>query len=299
MKKSYFHVFANGGETDGFICSEEDFRAAFNRVGISAYISDVTILAFSIEETHPHFLIFADKEHCIEFSKSYERSTTQYIIASRGPNNGVNLKLSMYEIEAEDYLMNVASYVIVQPTKDGKRIMPYEYLWGTASLYFRANLKILPWYYDADGNRQMETSISELSFPERWSILKTRKEIPGEWKICNRILLPTNYVDIGRYEAIFKTHNCFRTFMSSGRRQDEPIMLQMSKVQSPTMDDLEARRICNDTSLSLFGHSSLSKLSVQERISLAQVMRHDSGISVRQLSSLLHIPVPELKKFIH
>lgn len=298
MKKSYFHLFANGGETGCFIISGEDFKAAFNRVGVCAFHSNVSVLAFSIEETHPHFLIFGEREDCIEYMKSYELSTLRYIVATRGTKGDVDFKMSLYEVDSEEYLMNVAAYVIVQPTKDGKRVLPYDYLWGTASLYFRNNPRLLPWLYDADGNRLPEIEMSVVPVQTRWKILNTRKEVPGNWKVCNGLLLPTNYVDIARYEAIFKTHNCFRSFMSCGKRQDDSIFAKMSNAQPPVMDDLEARRICADASNSLFGHSSISKLTVQERISLAQFLRHDTGISVRQLARLIHIPMPELRKFI-
>lgn len=297
MKKSYYHVFANGGESNGFIISDDDFYAAFNRVGVCAYQSEASVLAFSIEETHPHFLLYGTEEACSDFMKTYERSTLQYIVATRGSGDNVYFRMSMYEVDSEDYLMNVASYVIVQPTKDGKKVMPYDYKWGTASLYFRSEDTILPWYI-RDKNFVEEKSLSELTLAEKRSLLHSRKEVPSKWKVCNGFLLPTNYVDVSKYEAIYKTHNCFRTFMNSGKKHDDSIVSQMAKIQTPMLEDLEAKRICAETSLRLFGHTSLSQLSVPERISLAQVLRNDHGASVRQIASLLRIKLSELRKFV-
>lgn len=297
MKKSYYHVFANGGESNGFIISKDDFYAAFNRVGVCAYHSGVFMLAFSIEESHPHFLLYGTKEECSNFMKAYERSTLQYIVATRGNGDNVCFRMSMYEVDSEDYLRNVASYVVVQPTKDGKRVMPYDYKWGTASLYFRAEDTIQPWYI-RDKNIVEEKSLGELTLAEKRSLLHSKKEVPDEWKVCNGFLLPTNYVDIGMYEAIYRTHNCFRTFMNSGKKHDDSIIAQMAKVRGPALEDLEARRICAETSQKLFGHTSISKLSIPERISLAQVLRNDYGVSVRQISSSLHIKLSELRKFV-
>lgn len=298
MKKSYYHVFANGGESYGFIISNDDFYAAFNRVGVCAYHSGVSVLAFSIEETHPHFLLYGTEEVCSDFMKAYERSTLQHIVATRGNGDNVCFRMSMYEVDSEDYLMNVASYVIVQPTKDGKRVMPYDYKWGTASLYFRSENTILPWYIQ-DKNLVEEKALEELTLAEKRSLLHSRKGVPSKWKVCNGFLLPTNYVDIGMYEAIYRTHNCFRTFMNSGKKHDDSIIAQMAKVQTPMLEDLEAKRICAETSQKLFGHTSLSSLSVQERISLAQVLRNNYGASVRQIASLLRIKLSELRKFVN
>lgn len=298
MKKSYYHVFANGGKSNGFITSNDDFYAAFNRVGVCAYHSGVSVLAFSIEETHPHFLLYGTKEVCSDFTKAYERSTLQHIVATRGNGDNVCMRMSMYEVDSEDYLMNVASYVIVQPTKDGKKVMPYDYKWGTSSLYFRSEDTILPWYIHNKKLVEAKT-IGELTLAEKRSLLHSRKEVPSEWKVCNGFLLPINYVDIGMYEAIYRTHNCFRTFMSSGKRHDDTIIAQMAKVQTPMLEDLEAKRICAETSQKLFGHTSLLKLSVPERISLAQVLRNNYGASVRQIASLLRIKLSELRKFVN
>lgn len=297
MKMSYYHVFANGGESNGFIISDDDFYAAFNRVGVCTYHSGVSVLAFSIEETHPHFLLYGTEEACSDFMKTYERSTLQYIVATRGSGDNVYFRMSMYEVDSEDYLMNVASYVIVQPTKDGKKVMPYDYKWGTASLYFRSEDTILPWYI-RDKEFVEEKTLGELTLAEKRSLLHSRKEVPSKWKVCNGFLLPTNYVDISKYEAIYKTHNCFRTFMNSGKKHDDSIVSQMAKIQTPMLEDLEAKRICAETSLRLFGHTSLSQLSVPERISLAQVLRNDHGASVRQIASLLRIKLSELRKFV-
>lgn len=43
----------------------------------------------------------------------------------------------------------------------------------------------------------------------------SRRCLPPDYLVCNGVVLPTNYVDVRRFENIYKTHNCFRTFMAS------------------------------------------------------------------------------------
>ena len=55
-KKNYYHLFANGDDARDFILDEEDFFAAFNRFGVCAAATGVTVLSFSVEDSHPHAL---------------------------------------------------------------------------------------------------------------------------------------------------------------------------------------------------------------------------------------------------
>ncbi|MCQ2064272.1 MAG: hypothetical protein MJY66_00250 [Bacteroidaceae bacterium] len=86
----YFHLFANGDDARNFIISETDFFAAFNRVGVCAANSEAKVVSFSIEDTHPHILLFGTEKECTKFKKAYLISTMRYIAATRG---------SMYDVK--------------------------------------------------------------------------------------------------------------------------------------------------------------------------------------------------------
>ncbi len=70
--KSFFHLFADGALSAGFILSIKDYIAVMNIIAVCAANSGATVVAFSIEDTHPHFLLFATREECVRFLEMFE-----------------------------------------------------------------------------------------------------------------------------------------------------------------------------------------------------------------------------------
>lgn len=298
MMKKYYHLFANGDDAKNFITSEDDFKAAFNRIAICSHISGAKVLSASVEDSHPHALLWGTYQACMSFRDKYEGMSMRHIIRTRGSSDGVRLHCELYEITDEQYLRNVAAYTIVQATKDGKAVMPYDYLYGTGALYFRKPWSVLPWIVDSSSEILPQKKISELSYREKRSYFPHTVDLPGDWLVCNGFILPTNYVDIKAYESIFVTHNCFRAYLCSGKSKDEPIIRTMAHTYGVTIEDFEARRLCEEACLELFGKRTTRHIQPEERLLLAQTLRQRHRLSFRQLSMLSKIPENELRKYI-
>lgn len=298
MEIKYFHMFANGDDAKNFITSEEDFKAAFNRFAICSHKTEATVLSFSIEDTHPHALLRGTLDECTRFAKNYEEISKRSIARKRGSLDGVNLHCELYEINDERYLRNVASYTIVQATKDGKPVMPYDYLYGTGALYFRSKHTILPWMIEGDHKITDPQRFGDLTIREKLKLCTSKATLPDNWLVCNGYILPTNYVDIQGFEQIFKTHNCFRTFLCSGKNKDEEIMNRMSFTRGVALDDMEARKLCADMCIDLFDCATTYTLSTDQRILLARQLKKNFNIAYRQLANLVKIPEGELRKYV-
>ena len=130
-----------------------------------------------------------------------------------------DIRVLAFNIEDEYYLRNVGTYIIIQPTKDGKDILPFDYKWGSACLYFRRGPYVPPWYFDAKGNIMSPRPLSSYTYDRKRAILHSRHAAPDEWLVCNDILLPSNYIDVGRFESIYATCNRYRVFLSSSRQR--------------------------------------------------------------------------------
>ena len=294
----YYHMFANGDDAKNFITSEREFKAAFNRVGLCAFITGVIVVAFSIEDSHPHILLWGTYEDCLKFKMLYESMSIRCIARRRGSADGVVLHCELYEVTDESYLKNVATYTIVQATKDGKAVMPYDYLYGTGALYFRNEFSVLPWLIDNFGKVTEPVKFGSLKDKEKSEYCWSKTYVPDEWLVCNGFILPTNYVDIRRFESIYRTHNCFRAFLSSGKNSDAPIAAKMAEIRGVQIEDLEARRICETVSFDLFSKRTARHLNTEERLQLAQTLRSRYHLAHRQLSFLTYIPESELRKYI-
>lgn len=124
--------------------------------------------------------------------------------------------------------------------------MPYDYLYGTGALYFRSRYSVLPWLIDDNGNVCTPVPLASLTLQERCSLCGTRARMPEEWTTCNGFILPTCFVDVTRFEEIYRTHNCFRVFLSSRKAMDVDLMAKMSEV----------RGVMSETVSKKFHHSS-------------------------------------------
>lgn len=297
-KKNYYHLFANGDDAKNFITSEQDFKTAFNRFALCQHLTGVKVLSFSIEDSHPHALLWGTEEQCQNFKNHYESLSKKCIVGRRGSLDGVNFHCELYIIEDDEYLMNAASYTIIQATKDGKAVMPYDYRYGTGAVYFRNGYAVLPWMVGDDGNVSKPVRFGDLSDKEQRALLGSHKKIPYDWLVCNGFVLPTEFVDIKGFESIFRTHNCFRAFLASPKSRDAQILMKMAEVRGLNYDDMEARALCRQICIDLFGKETTRHLTAGQRLTLAQALRSKYQITYRQLGALVHIPESELRKYV-
>lgn len=294
----YFHVFANGDDARNLVICESDFAFQFNLVGISAFRTGLNVVAFSVEDSHPHFLLYGTYEQTVSFKHYYETSTRHHIVSKRGNLDGVNFELTIDAIDSTDYLKNVGCYICVQPTKDGKRVMPYDYPWGSASMYFRSGRHIPIWYIDSDNKLLTASRFGDLPSAEKRKLLGVRNTIPDDWLICNGLILPENYVNVKMFENIYLTHNCYRTFLSSGQSKHHPVIERMAMVRGVRLDDLEARTLCRELCMVLFNKETARTLTTTQRMTLAVELRKRFSLTLRQIATLVRLPEIELSKYM-
>lgn len=297
-RSGYFHLCSDGALSPRFLICEDDFRVAFNLVGVCAANCGAIILSFSLEDTHLHVLAYGTKESCASFKAMYETSWTHHIGRTRGSRQDAAIDLEIIPVDDRDHLMNAGTYTIIQPTKDGKQIMPYDYRWGTGSMYFRSQGHRSLWTCDNAGNKLEIVKAEDIPYKKLCSILGSRRAIPDEWCLCKGILLPDNYVDVAHFERIYKTANCFRVFLASSRNRDQEILERIAAYRGVAMEDTEARKHCHEISKQLFGVTNVRLLDSMQRIQLAQELRSKWHLSARQISSLVMLKYSEVCKYI-
>ena len=297
--KQFFHFCANGAETKNFIISESDYYANFNLIGVCAANSPVRVVSFSIEDSHPHGLLWGTLFECQSFVSRYEDQSRRFATRTHPKGTPFVFQCELFPIEDEMYLKNVATYTIIQPTKDGKPVMYYDYLWGTGSMYFRDKNHIPIWLIDNNGIILEPVPFGSLTEREKREILRSRVlTIPDDWLVCNGFILPSNYVDVKRFEGIYKTHNTFRVFTSSPKQREEEMLRVMSNYRGVSLEDLEARRICGEVCKQMFGCRDPRRLDSPRRINLAQRLRRQYRLSFRQLSTLVYVPEYEIRRYV-
>ena len=298
IRYQYFHLCWDGALTPWFIKSPADYYAAFNLIGVCAAHCRVRILAFTIEDTHIHILMIGTYDDCYAFKIMFERSYHRHVTKTRGTLLKAKVDIDILPIDDENYLMNVGTYTLVQPTKDGKPVLPFDYQWGTASMYFRRAGHISVWRFNEDNEICAPVKAGSLSYSVVRKIACSKRRIPDDWMICNGFIMPENYVDVEQFENIYRTHNCYRTFLSSGNKQAMEVQKRMADYLGVSFDDSEAIKRCSEMSESLFGTNKVSFLDAVQRIELAQRLRKSYHLSFRQLSKLVQLPLSEIQKFV-
>ena len=298
--KRYFHLCADGVKARNFIQGKKDFIAAMNIIALCAANSGAVVVSFSLEDTHPHFLLYGTLAECSDFARMFETVYGHYAASTRSGGADLAMEIELYPADTdEQHLMKVAAYTIIQPTKDGKRVMPYDYPWGTASLYFRTEGYIPVLMRDGRGGVFSPVTFGSMGYMQRRGILHSRKySIPGSWLVCNGVILPDNYVDAARFESIFKTHNCFRVFQAGSKAMEKEILLHIAAVRGVAIEDSQARRLCGDECLRLFGFRDPRRLESLDKIRLAQNLRTAHRLTFRQLSTLVRLPEYELRRYV-
>lgn len=298
MEKKYYHYYSDGKLSVELFITKSDYVAALNRLAVcAARFRDVAVVAFTFEDTHVHFLLYCLEEDGKVFCDLFKRLTMIYLSHSRGGRPvDLRIQFDVEEIEDEHYLKKVGVYVIVQPTKDGKGIMPYDYPWSSAPLYFRGEKAVPVWSVDRNGVVQDTGRIGDMKTRDRRKQFKTVVRLPDEWSICNGMVLPSNYVDVNRFENIYRTHNAFRAFMS--RSSDSEMIQQAASVKGVSLSDYEMRETCRKACRELFGVRDVRALDSVKRLELARQLRRRYLISVKQLARIVHVPVEELERFL-
>lgn len=299
MNKHYYHLCANGADVRHFILSVADYHAVFNIIGVCAANTDVVVVSFSIEDSHPHILLYGTLADCARFREMFESLYRHYAYKTRKGQVPVVFRCDLYWIDDINYLRNVAVYTIIQATKDGKPVMHYDYRWGTGSLYFRSGRPASIWQTDSEGLVHDPVPFSSLTVRARRALLHSRRwSIPDDWLVCNGLILPENYIDIKRFEQIYQSHNRFRVFLASPRKIEQEMLEKMAEARGVAFEDMEARRICGDECKMKYGFRDPRKLDGRHRIDLAQYLRTQYRFTLRQIASLVFLPESEVQRYV-
>ena len=299
-KQDFFHITAKGADARHFITCPADYYAAFNLIGVCAANTRVVVVSFSIEDSHPHILLWGTYKDCMAFKLMFETLYKHYAAATRSGGSELVLNCELYPIEGdENYLLNVAIYTVIQPTKDGKPIMFYDYRWGTGSMYFRNGYYTPVWYFDDNGEiRKPERFGDQDSLAKRALLHSRHYTIPDDWLVCNGFILPDNYIDVARFEGIYQTYNRYRVFASSPKKREDEMTAKMAEFRGVTFEDLEARKLCGNLCKQLFGTRDPRRLDGRRRIELAQQLRRQYRLTFRQLATLVRLPETEIRAYV-
>ena len=296
MKRIY-HIFSKGEDAKDFVINIRDKILAVNRIARCVYRTGVGMIAFSVEDTHVHFIICSTLEEALAFMDLYS-AFTKHHIAKRGTRSDADLHMDIYEVADRQYLKNLGAYVAVQATKDHQPLLWTDNPFSSAPLYFRTDKVIPIWRVDRYGSVKDPVPFKELTIRDRERILCSRDSLPADWLVCNDFILPSNYVDTVMFEDIYKTHNAYRVFCASISDKNDAVAGKMAEAHGINLNEDEMREACNNLCRDRFGTSDVRKLDVDRRLVLARMIRRKYHAPIPQIARRVHLHKDELIKYL-
>lgn len=286
IQGGYYHVCSDGNFTSVLFLNPDDFKAAMNRVACCSLRLRVIVLAFVLMDNHFHFIIWAPSENdAYRFAQEFKRLTGLYQTEQyHRPGSLRKLPVKVLPILGDESLKTQICYVLKNPTK--ARIgMFYDYPWGTGTLYFRKDSAVKPAF-----------SVSSLTKETIRTMCRTRVSVPTDWRICDGILIPENFVPVEKVEQLFRTTRSFMYYLSLNK--DDEIEQEMGQWNELRLTDSELRQERDLYAREKFGTSHLRDLSLRDRIKVARYLRHKYLCSQKQVARIVQLPLETIEKVL-
>ena len=133
-----WHFSTDGNAVDCLFYDDDDFIAGMNRIYITVREYNVIILAFSLMDTHVHFVLYGEFDECNHFMHEYVRRTSIFIAKKHGENNKLDgVPIDYQRVDNDYYLKTVICYTVKNAPVAGVPFNALDYPWSSGPLYFK------------------------------------------------------------------------------------------------------------------------------------------------------------------
>ena len=298
--RNCWHFYTDGNCVDRLFDDREDFIDGMNRVFVVQSSFRVLILAFTLMDTHLHFILYGNFDECQNFMHKYLKLTSMYIASNHSENKKLgNLRVNHQVINNDFYLKTAICYVIKNAPVGGLHYNGFDYPWSSAPLYFRHqdDWTTPMWLYKlTKGSDSKTVLLSSLSKRQKIELLKTKETSLPNARVIDGMVFPGDYVAYQLVEQLFKSHKSYNYFMCITKEED--IESKGGAVSKLTIPIYELRSYRNSLCQELFNSQSIRNLSVEERIKLAKVMKSKYHSSIKQIAKSCGLIYEEVKELL-
>lgn len=286
-----FHCFSDGARTQSLFQTTDDFKLATNKLAVAVAEFDVILLAFCLMSNHFHLILYGNEDICRAFLGEYARR----LMMSKPSSETTGIPVALKPIPDDGYLKTAICYVLKNPVAARMPYLPNTYPFSSGFLLFAAkngeNPWLKPFWLDSEATAMC---YADLSYREKRKLTRSKKDIPGEWRITDGLIFPGDFVAYNLCERIFGTTRSFNYFMSSGKELDE----EKESFSPLSIPDSEMKKHRDEIALALFGTTSVRSLSATQRGVLAKRLKSQFGCPVKQLSRLVRLDANAVQRFL-
>ena len=286
-----WHFCTDGNAVDVLFYDERDFIDAMNRIYVTVQDYEVVILAFTLMDTHVHFILYGTQQECTGFIHEYLRRTSQYLATEHNQSNKLaDIPVSRQAITDDVYLKTAICYTLKNAPVGGLMFNALDYPWSSGPLYFRrSGLWCSPQWISG----YAELSTARLPVLERRRLLKSRRHADLDARMVGPMVFPGEYVAWDIVEHLFKTCRAFNFFMCSSREDD--VESRGGTISHLSIPIQEMRQHRKELSRELFGTESLAGLDTPRRLRLARALRSRYNSSSKQIARVCGLVYDEVK----
>ncbi|MBQ9549106.1 MAG: hypothetical protein IJV01_08150 [Bacteroidales bacterium] len=290
--RNCWHFSTDGNAVNYLFHDEADFKDGMNRVFLVWKKYNVTILAFTLMDTHVHFVLHGAWDECNRFVHEYVRQTSQHLRIRFGEERKLSsVPIHHQEIDTDRYLKTVICYVVKNAPVGGIPFNGFDYPWSSGPLYFRE--KGSSWAAPLwAGHVQSEVYGTR----EARVLLKTRHTPGPRLKLIDEIVFPGTYVPYELVEMIFKSHKSYNFFLC--RSREDEVDARGGSISLLSIPIQEMRQHKTEICRELFGERTVKKLNTQERLRLAKTLRARYNSSLKQICRLTGLVYEEVRHLL-
>ncbi len=166
-------------------------------------------------------------------------------------------------------------------------ISPAGYRWSSASLLFSDTVWI-----QSFGKR-----VDSISINARKRLFHSKTDVPGEWIVLpDGLIWPGEYVNYKLMERQFSSVQDYQFCLN--KRVEEDINQEM-RLSSVSLPDAEVSARARLMAGKLFGEDRIKHLTVEQRVSLARILKKETGATAKQVARVVHLKLLELEPILN
>ena len=291
--RNCWHFSTDGNAVDAMFWDDDDFIAGMNRIYVVLQAFPVIILAFSLMDTHLHFILYGDFDACNRFMHEYVRRTSWYIsVTHREKNKLDGVPVNYQPVDNDAYLKTVICYTVKNAPVGGIMFNALDYPWSSGPLYFRK-----PGAWSSPRWTEGLTSTEQLGSLQRRKVMRTRSaHVNANVQMFDRLIFPGEYVAYEIVERLFKTCRSFNYFLCITKEED--VDARGGTLSHLSLPMQEMRQHKNERCREMFGTPSIKGLNTQQRLRLARDLHRQYNSSVKQIARLCGLVYDEVKELI-
>lgn len=287
--RNFYHVCTNGLEQVTLLKDEEDFKAAWNYLALSAWRAGVEVVAFTLMSNHIHeILACKDMSQADAAIKLYKNMLSLYLKnkyglakALHGTGDCVSL------IDTVTYMKNCIAYILRNAVCARICAKPEDYRWSSYACYF------------SETRYDKSLPVAELTFSQKRQMLRTGLDLRDcPFRIyADGLVALESFVRIDIVERVYRhSGKSFLYYLGScndARMEYELTCQPLMHVNDQDMYEAVTRYVaCR------FRGKELVELTSAEKCSILKHLFFNNKTSIPQLSRIMGLPRQLIRRIL-